>query len=429
MPTEHVVRRLDTAPAPTESTPAQTTEYAASRDRPVASRIVPIDNLKAVLVAWVIAGHAFLGYAVLGGWPYDEVAETTLRREVELVLEIIIGPTALFVIGTFFFLSGLMAPRNISRRGPAAFARQRLVRLGIPWLIFTLLIWPGLMWVVYRSAGYSLSVWQVMRTRQPFLDSGPLWFVQILLYVSLAHALVVGIGQHRIRRRAHAMTLVIAVVAITAASFAIRLSYPARSQQVLDLHVWQWPQCIGLYLLGVVVADRGWAEGVPPRTARRCGIAVLAAVAAGVLVMAILGLSDLKRDGTPFLGGWHWQALSLDLVEAMLVVAGSVWLLAWAQRTLTSRAAGVRRLARSAYAAYLLQVPVLLGLEIAARSLDWPAVAKAILVAVLGVAGAFGIGMFLTPVARAKHESSRWRRKSRRARITAAAPSDAPGSR
>jgi hypothetical protein len=29
------------------------------------------DNLKAVLVAWIIAGHAMLGYAAIGGWPYD----------------------------------------------------------------------------------------------------------------------------------------------------------------------------------------------------------------------------------------------------------------------------------------------------------------------------------------------------------------------
>jgi hypothetical protein len=33
-----------------------------------APRIVPIDNLKALQVAWVIANHAILGYTVIGGW-------------------------------------------------------------------------------------------------------------------------------------------------------------------------------------------------------------------------------------------------------------------------------------------------------------------------------------------------------------------------
>jgi hypothetical protein len=116
-------------------------------------RLVPIDNLKAVLVAWVIAGHAFLGYAAMGGWPYDEVAETTLPRTLELLLEIVIGPTALFVIGTFFFLSGLLAPHSLAQHGPGGFVRQRLLRLGLPWLLFTLLIWPLVMWAAYRAAG------------------------------------------------------------------------------------------------------------------------------------------------------------------------------------------------------------------------------------------------------------------------------------
>ena len=71
----------------------------------------------------------------------------------------------------------------------------------------------------------------------------------------------------------------------------------------------------------------------------------------------------------------------MDGVEAILVVAGSVWLLGWAQRWLTSRRVRLTRVARSAYAAYLLQVPVLIGLEVAARSFDWPALVKAVVVA------------------------------------------------
>ena len=301
-------------------------------------RLVPIDNLKAVLVAWVIAGHAFLGYAAMGGWPYDEVAETTLPRTLELLLEIVIGPTALFVIGTFFFLSGLLARHSLAQHGPAGFVRQRLLRLGLPWLLFTLLIWPLVMWAAHRAAGDPLPIWQALQARQPFLDSGPLWFVQILLYVSLAHALLSWIVQRHDFHPRVALTLVTAALAIAAASFIIRLWFPARSQQVLDLHVWQWPQCIGLYVLGVLFASENWAQNVPRRAARRGGIAVLLAIAFGAGVMAILGVSDFKRDDGPFLGGWHWQALALDVVEATLVVGGSVWLLAWAQRRLTSRA-------------------------------------------------------------------------------------------
>jgi hypothetical protein len=357
-------------------------------------RVVPIDNLKAVLVAWIIAGHAMLGYAAIGGWPYDEVSETTLPPQLELVLAALLGPTALFVIGAFFFLSGLFAPRSIARLGPADFLRQRLVRLGLPWLLFTLLIWPVLMWLAYRAAGRPIPIWEAWQTRHPFLDSGPLWFVQILLYVSIAHALWTWSGYGRGLRLPASLILTAACIAAT--SFAVRLWSPARSQQILDLHVWQWPQCIGLYVLGVLVADKGWAERIPPQIGRRCGMAILGTISVALAIMAATGVANLSRDATPFLGGWHWQALTLDVVEASLVVAGSVWLLAVAQRWLTNRAIGVTRWARGAYLAYLLQAPLLIGLEIAARSLPWPAVIKAVMVGALAVAGSFALGWFLT---------------------------------
>jgi Acyltransferase family len=404
MASEQVVGRWDNAPASSaETAKAKSAQSMVSQDLPTDSRrFAPIDNLRAVLVAWVIAGHALAGYTVIGGWPYDEVTEATMPRHLELILGTILGPTALFVMGTFFFLSGLLASGSIARHGAAGFIRQRLFRLGLPWLLFTLLIWPLLMWAAYRSAGHPLPIWQALQARQPFLDSGPLWFVQILLYVSLGHALLTW-GSRGRGFPSRPISLVVLAVGIAAASFIIRLWFPARSQQILDLHVWQWPQCIGLYVLGVFVAHQGWAERVPVRTLRRCGITVLVAISTGIAVAALVGISDLTRDGLPFLGGWHWQALSLDVVEATLVVAGSVWLLGWAQRGLTSRRGGPTRVARGAYLAYLLQAPVLIGLEIAARSLDWPALVKALIVALVAVTTSFGLAWLFTGRMRIGH--------------------------
>jgi fucose 4-O-acetylase-like acetyltransferase len=404
MTSEHVVGRWDNAPAMSaDSAAAETAQSTVSQDLPTdIRRFAPIDNLRAVLVAWVIVGHALAGYTVVGGWPYDEVTEATMPRNLEWILGTILGPTALFVMGTFFFLSGLLAAGSIARHGPAGFIRQRLFRLGLPWLLFTLLVWPVLMWAAYRSAGHPLPIWEALHARQPFLDSGPLWFVQILLYVSLGHALLTW-GTQGWGFQPRAISLIAMAIAIAAASFIVRLWFPARSQQILDLHVWQWPQCIGLYALGVLVAHQGWAERVPLRTARRCGVTVALAVTTGIAVAALLGLSDFTRDSVPFLGGWHWQALSLDVVEATLVVAGSVWLLGCSQRWLTSRTGGLSRMARGAYLAYLLQAPVLIGLEIAGRSLDWPAVVKALIVAVVAVIGSFGLALLLTHRTAAGH--------------------------
>jgi hypothetical protein len=260
-----------------------------------------------------------------------------------------------------------------------------------------LLIWPFFMWLAYRSAGYDLTFWQAFRGRQPFLDSGPLWFVQILMYVSIGYALWNWLGWGR---RLEPLTIrgthLIAVAAgIAATSFVVRLWAPARSQQIFDLHVWQLPQCVGMFCLGALLSGHGWARQVPSNIARRCGITVAVTLVVAEAVAWGAGVKDFSREGGPFLGGWHWQALVLAMVEATLVVAGSLLLVAVAQRSLTSTSRLSAGTARGAYAAYILQVPVLLTLAIAARPLPLPATAKALLVGGLAVVASFGLGWLL----------------------------------
>jgi hypothetical protein len=73
---------------------------------------------------------------------------------------------------------------------------------------------------------------------------------------------------------------------------------------------------------------------------------------------------------------------------------------------------------------------VLLGLEISARSLDWPAAAKAILVAAFAVAGSFGLGWLIMHYTRSGEADPRWARPDLgQPSFTAAAQSDAPEPR
>ena len=81
-----------------------------SPDARAETRMPHLDNLRTILVAWVIGGHALLGYSAVGGWAYDEFHEVTFAPPTELVLVAIIGPSGLFVIG-LFFIAGLLTGR------------------------------------------------------------------------------------------------------------------------------------------------------------------------------------------------------------------------------------------------------------------------------------------------------------------------------
>jgi Acyltransferase family len=390
-------------------------------------RLPHLDNLRTVLVAWVIGGHAVLGYSSVGGWAYEEVREVTFSPVTELVLIAILGPTGLFVIGVFFFVAGLLTERAVARHGPRLYARDRVLRLGLPWLASALLVWPASVWLAYSTADRRVSFWWVFSHRDPLLGSGPLWFALVLLLYSVAFALsrrLLRDPRHQSGRPLTAAHLAGVVVLIAVCSFVVRLWFPARSSQIGDLHLWQWPQCIGLFVLGVTAARHGWARHVPDRVRRACGAVTLATLVP-LPVLAVARLRDFTRDVGPYLGGWHWEALATATIEGILVVAGSVWLVGVAERRLVRGGRRATGWARSAFAAFVIQGPILLAFAGAARVLDAPAEIKASLVGAAGIMVSFWLGRrlpFLSdsgrrraryPAAQPRHElalTAKWRR-------------------
>ena len=191
--------------------------------------------------------------------------------------------------------------------------------------------------------------------------------------------------------RGRHLALAAAVVAPT--SFAIRLVYPYGGDAgFTDLNLWQWPACIAVFALGIVAARQGWTGAVPDRLRRTCRIVALVAVAAMATLMVTAGLLGRVED---MMGGPDPLAATFAVLDAVLCVFGSVWLLSVAQRRLTRPLPHGTALARSAYGAFILQTPVLIGLAVALRPLALPAEVKALLVAVGGVAASFGIAWLL----------------------------------
>lgn len=361
-------------------------------------RLPQIDNVKTALVAWVIGGHALLGYTAVGGWPYDEVNETTFQPGVETVLAALIGPTGFFIIGGFFFLAGLFTPGSLEKKGLRRFTGDRVMRLGLPWAASAFLVWPLTMWLAYRAAGYHESPLWVTTHRYPLLDSGSLWFTFVLLIFSIAYAVWRTASPADPDAPAPGAAQLAGLAAgIAVSSFLIRLVFPAKSGQIFDLHLWQWPQCAAMFALGVYCARHGWAREVPERIRRGSGAIAVCTICLIPIVAIAIGVTDLADDIGPFLGGWTWQAAATAIVEGILVVSGSLWLLGLAQRRLTQQGHLAVVCSRAAFPAFVIQGPILILLALALRPLDAPAEVKAPLLAIMALVGSFWLSWrFLT---------------------------------
>ena len=372
-------------------------EWAGNRQR-------SLDNLKVVLIALIIAIHGVLGYVGYDQfWSYADVQEVTLSPVTEIILFAAIAPFALFMIALLFLVAGLLSRPSLERKGPGRFATDRLLRLGVPFALSTFGLCPLLMYALYHPLGVAPgSYGDEFLDENSHLDTGPLWFVGVLLIFSLVYAGWVALGRRivvgRRGRRVESghvispVQLLLVAGAVTATTFLVRLVFPVAGEDFSDLNLWEWPACIALFALGIAASRQGWLVAVPRRLGRQCRLITLAAAAAMTafgFVAARLGLFDR------LFGGWNWPALLFAALESMLTVFGSVWLLGAAHRHLGRRLPLDPLLARSSYAAFMVQGVVLIGLAVALRPVPVVAEVKALAVAVGGVAGSFALGWLL----------------------------------
>ncbi len=359
------------------------------------TRLVYLDNLKVGLIAGIIAAHAINSYTDFGSWAYQPVREVSVSPATETVFVVVLSFAALFMMGLFFLISGLFTPPALERKGIRLFVRDRLLRLGVPFA-FTLLLWPLTVYAIREPFRHLGSYWYWFTHSEPFLDNGPMWFIGVLLIYSLGYATWRALRSRRppanprgADGRLRARTLVGLGAAIAATSFVVRLAFPVNSVQVGNPHLWEWPQCLGMFALGVVSARRGWLMPVTDRLRRRSGVVAL--IAAASLPVMILTAERLGLDEHAYFGGFGWPALATAVVEGALAIAACVWVLGFAQRRLDRQRRFGRALARSSYGAFLVQGAVLIGLALALRPFDLSGEVKALVLAISGVAASFAL--------------------------------------
>jgi fucose 4-O-acetylase-like acetyltransferase len=101
----------------------------------------------------VILQHLAITYGGPGDWFYNEPGELSDISTILMTLFLAINQS--FFMGFFFMISSYFNPGSVDRKGGGAFLIDRLKRLGIPLVIFTLLIFPLIVYPIARLNGYS----------------------------------------------------------------------------------------------------------------------------------------------------------------------------------------------------------------------------------------------------------------------------------
>jgi peptidoglycan/LPS O-acetylase OafA/YrhL len=356
--------------------PAQAAATADPANRPPASRVYWIDTLRIALIILVLAHHCGVTYGNIPVWFYNETPSDPSAS----VLDILVVINQTFFMGLFFFISGYFVPRSIDRKGPAAFSRDRLIRLGLPLLAFLLILRPiaNLHAWLTSPEPISFPLYYVLSW-----DPGPTWFLEVLLVFSLIYA-----GFRALRARAAQPTIegdgrigwwlafgvMMGLIVIMGIALAIWRQF------VPDGTYWPivglpspafLPQYALMFAAGVLGARRRWLERMPGS---------LGWVGLGLSVLAVLVFGPMIMSGDPSLaatgGGFAMAILGVGISTALLMLF----------RRVAPGTGPIRRFgAANAFTVYVIHPVVLVAIALIFQGLVAPAIVKFAVLLILSV--------------------------------------------
>jgi glucan biosynthesis protein C len=389
---------------PESAEPQPALPEARSAKRP---RMAYLDNLRTVLITIVVLGHLSVTYGVTADWYYYESGEVSPLAYALTMMAVVLAVG--FGMGLFFMIAGYFTPGAYDRKGPTRFLTDRLKRLGIPWLIYEVVINPLVHYAVDVHGGdghgsfydcqFQGSFWQYLAQYPRNLGSfgdGPVWFLEALLIFSITYALW-RLVTTRARVRATAEPGQASAVpgngAIGLFALAIGLStFVVRFWAKVFVYFEPWhlelahfPQYIALFVAGLWAYRRGWLATFSVQQSRTWRWALLGCVLAlpALLVAAGATSGTLDERGA---GGLNWLSLFYSLWEGFLCVSMVITLLAWFRRRFDYQGRLARAMSESAFAVYILHPAVIVPLALALSGLRMNLSLKFLLVAPIGVA-------------------------------------------
>ncbi|MET9712925.1 acyltransferase family protein [Nocardiopsis alba] len=347
------------------------------------TRLHYVDHLRVVLTILVVLHHAAVTYGNIPVWFYTEPAQDPSG----VLLDVFVIVNQTFFMGMFFLIAGYFVPGAFDRKGRRGFVRERLVRLGVPLLLFLVLLRPITMAPAYSEilqAEPDLPLWLLYLLS---VDPGPLWFVEVLLVMSLVYSLV---RRLRDRRSTGAEPEAVSATGAPSERGPLRWFVPVTVFAVglgLVTFLWRWafpapywpvvglpspgylPQYVSLFVVGILAYRGDWARRLPGR-AGPVGL-VTALVALVVMAVGMAGPLD-EAALTP----GSWQALVQILVESFFTLGVILALLVFFRRFVNRSGRLWRFLSDNAFAVYVLHAVVLVGLGLVLSGWEAAAVTK-----------------------------------------------------
>jgi glucan biosynthesis protein C len=358
-------------------------ETAVSRSR---TRLYFIDHLRAALAVLVVVHHVALVYG--GSAPFYYMEFPVEQPFTFLALLIFVLLNQGWFMGAFFLLAGYFTPGSYDRKGTGPFLKAKLVRLGIPVLLFSLILNPlsllGL-WQMPAVLGgiESPFSWAFFWELYPdLIGMGPLWFVALLLIFNVGYAgwrRLAGDGGTAVSPSQPSVALLISfMLALASLSYLMRLIVPIGKELLGFPTLAYFPQYLSFFVVGIIASRRDWLRTI----SGKLGVAGFLIAAASLIFLFPLAFSgrllslELTEAFPLAIGGAHWRATVYALWDSTFAVGMTVASIPLFRTLFNGNSRFGRFLGGHSYAVYIIHIPLIVLLAVQLQGVALPSIQK-----------------------------------------------------
>ena len=359
------------------------------------NRILFLDNLRYLMIAFVVLQHTGNGYTgFTSSWyVWDPATTTNFFNVARMIIDV-------FIMPVLFFIAGYFALPNIQKKGTGVFLKDKFLRLGIPWLICVIFIVPIVSYIQHYKhlAGQPLSNYSQfwlnwLKTAGDFhtgflynskgnlffispdkisFNHTAYWFITVLLFFFIIFGILYALKKRFIPSSSvpekidsgKTMLLVmlsVGILCIIGRIIVNLLPYPYPNPWViiagvLQFQTWRLPAYIIYFVLGIFAFSRKWFvkdnnfPGHPFLWILICIILGFAYIAVTKSSMSSPANSELRFIGASVLS---------FLRAAFLILFASISFRYWNRPNKVNET-----LAANSYNIYLVHLPIVVVLQL-----------------------------------------------------------------
>jgi hypothetical protein len=340
--------------------------------RPV--RLDALDNLRSFTIVLVVVFHAAMSYMLFApSWWY--VVDT--KQSLSFFCFIMISDV--FIMPIMFLLAGYFGLPSLLRKGEDAFVRDKLKRVGIPWIVGTLFFAPVTTYFIWLSR---------MKTPPPYLhfwthtffsqyfEQAQFWFLGVLLLFYFA-LIIARSANERLKwfepgSGKVSLWFFLAFVTVTSAVFIAVNQYVndyawVTASYLLVIQPTRFSLYIFFFILGVHAYRRQWftPNGYNPRIVTWLPLSLVL----GMTFMLYKLAYGLKLDQFRYRVG-------NDVLHCAFCLTAVFALIAVFQKFLNRTSPVWRSLSKNSYAIYCVHMVIVPPLALLIRPLPWNIVVK-----------------------------------------------------